>query len=376
MGIEIPPMMSVEEFEREVSRELAGSPRFQIERFASIKPSASSYLVKGLFSGTGLAVIWGAPKCGKSFWVFDLLMHVSLGWRYRGHRVRLGTIVYCALEGAEGFRNRIEAFRRARLSPASDSDPPFYLMATPLSLVQDHRAFIAEIERQLCGQKPAAVCIDTLNRRLNGSESSDEDMGAYVRAADAVGAAFGCIVPIVHHCGHEGSRPRGHSLLLGAADIQISVKRNSTDNIVAEIELAKDGPVGLQIVSCLKVVTIGVDEDGDPITSCVVDEVEREASALKSKSTPKLNRSAKSAMRALEKGLVERGELPPASSQIPVDVKTISFDTWRDYAYRMGISTSDEPRAKQKAFKDGSDALIITEVVTVCEQHVWLTEPR
>jgi hypothetical protein len=26
------------------------------------------YLVKGLIATTGLAVIWGPPKCGKSFW--------------------------------------------------------------------------------------------------------------------------------------------------------------------------------------------------------------------------------------------------------------------------------------------------------------------
>ena len=58
--------------------------------------------------------------------------------------------------------------------------------------------------------KPAAVAIDTLNRSLAGSESSDEDMAAYIRAADAIRDAFNCAVVIVHHCGHEGTRPRGH----------------------------------------------------------------------------------------------------------------------------------------------------------------------
>ena len=123
-------------------------PRFQIARFAAIKPDGNAqYLVKGLMQSTGLAVVWGAPKCGKSFWTFDALMHVALGWKYRGRRVRQGTIVYCALEGAQGFKNRIEAFRQAKMSEADGGDPPFYLMATPLSLVRDQKAFIVRYQQ-------------------------------------------------------------------------------------------------------------------------------------------------------------------------------------------------------------------------------------
>jgi hypothetical protein len=278
----IPPLVSAEDFERETMREFAGSPRFRIARFGTIKPDSSAqYLVKGLLQSIGLAVVWGAPKCGKSFWTFDVLMHVALGRPYRGHRVMAGPIVYCALEGAQGFRNRIEAFRRAKMSETDDDDPPFYLMATPLSLFRDQKAFITEIGQQLGEQKPVAVCIDTLNRSLEGSESSDEDMTAYVRAADAIRDAFGCLVVIVHHCGHNGDRPRGHSSLMGALDVQIAVRRDANDNIVAELELSKDGETGAQFVSRLKVVEIGSDQDDDPITSCVIQAIDAPASAPK-----------------------------------------------------------------------------------------------
>ena len=59
------------------------------------------YLVKNLIPRAGLVIVWGAPKCGKSFWTFDMLMHVAFGWEYRGLRVKGGPVVYCALEGAE-----------------------------------------------------------------------------------------------------------------------------------------------------------------------------------------------------------------------------------------------------------------------------------
>jgi hypothetical protein len=40
------------------------------------------------------------------------------------------------------------------------------------------------------------------------------------------------------------------------------------------VELAKDGPQGLEIVSTLEVITVGKDEDGEEISSCVVKAVE------------------------------------------------------------------------------------------------------
>src|SRR5262245_5907657 len=53
------------------------------------------YLVKGLIPHPGLSLVWGPPKSGKSFWTFDLVMHVALGREYRGRRVLQGPVVYC-----------------------------------------------------------------------------------------------------------------------------------------------------------------------------------------------------------------------------------------------------------------------------------------
>ena len=67
----------------------------------------SPYLVKGLIPREGLIVVWGPPKCGKSFWTFDVVMHIALGWAYRGRRIKQGPVVYIACEGAHGFRARV-----------------------------------------------------------------------------------------------------------------------------------------------------------------------------------------------------------------------------------------------------------------------------
>jgi AAA domain len=161
-----------------------------------------SYLVKGILPRVGLCVFWGPPKCGKSFLVFDLMMHIALGWEYRGRKVRQGGVVYCAPEGCVAFKIRVEAFRMEKLADNA-SEVPFHLMASPLALVADNAALIESIRATLGDTIPVAVVIATLNRSLAGSESDDRDMAAYVKAADAIRDAFDCAVVIVHHCGHE-----------------------------------------------------------------------------------------------------------------------------------------------------------------------------
>jgi AAA domain len=255
----------------------ASKPRFILTPFTKVKAldGDSYYCVRDILPRTGLVVVWGPPKCGKSFWTFDLLMHVALGWEYRGHRIRQGSVVYLCLEGAPGFRKRIEAFRRAKLArPEDPKDPPFFLMTSPLALTHDVKVLVADIRRQAGQDIPSIVCIDTLNRSFTGSESKDQDMTAYVRAADLIRDAFGCLVVIVHHSPHDAERPRGHSSLMGALDVQIAVHKDTGGNVIAELELAKDMEVGLVFVSRLEMVELGRDGDGDPVTSLVVREVE------------------------------------------------------------------------------------------------------
>jgi hypothetical protein len=100
-------------------------------------------------------------------------------------------------------------------------------------------------------------------------------MAAYIRAAGAIIAAFDCAVIVIHHCGHNAERPRGHSALLGAEDAEIMVKRLADDKtIAAEVIRVKDGPEGERVTFQLRTVEVGKDDRGNPLTSCVVDPCE------------------------------------------------------------------------------------------------------
>ena len=293
-------------------------PRFKLVRFqAVLLGTSAAYLVKGIIPHTGLTVVWGPPKCGKSFWVFDLAMHVALGIPYRGRRVQQGTVVYLALEGGHGFRARVEAYRRTH----DIKDAPFYLVTDRTSLVQDHAGLIADSRRQIGKTLPAMVVIDTLNRSLAGSESKDEDMAAYIRAADAIREAFDCAVVIVHHCGVDGTRPRGHTSLTGAADAQLAVSRDAANNIAVTVEWMKDGPEGDIIASRLVQVDLGTDADGEPVNSLVI--VPAEGDIGQATQERKVRGAQKIALDLLRKAIDEAGSLPPASNHIPPNTRTI-----------------------------------------------------
>jgi RecA-family ATPase len=164
--------------------------RIKLIRFSEIVLTTDpDYLVKGLIPRVGMTIVWGPQKSGKSFWLFDLMMHVALDWLYRGRRVQHGPVVYCYFEGQQAIPKRKEAFQQQFLS--EDADPPFYLQPLRLDLIAEHEALIDAIRQQLGDAAPAAVTLDTLNRSLSGSESSDEDMSNYKRTPDVVEHAGG-----------------------------------------------------------------------------------------------------------------------------------------------------------------------------------------
>jgi hypothetical protein len=367
----VPPFEQDEWLKRKRRANGAGRGRFPLVPFSDLRPStASTYLVKGVLPRVGLGVVWGPPKCGKSFWFFDLLAHVALAWSYRGKRVKQGAIVYCAFEGAEGFKARAEAFRRKHKDRlGTQTSVPIYIMPMRLDLIRDHQALIASLREQLPADMiPAAVGLDTLNRSLAGSESSDED----VNAADALREAFNCFVGIVHHCGIDSSRPRGHTALTGAVDVQVAVKRDACDRVIVTVEYMKDGPEGETFASVLETVEVGTDDDGDAITSCVV--VATEAPQDKrGASERKMPARHKLALDALTEALIDHGGPAPAMFKLPAGIKTVSLGHWREELLRRGVIERDAANPRQD-FKRMREALAARGQIAERDMLVWLVQ--
>jgi hypothetical protein len=365
-------MINFAEFEEIKSKHRAQrEPRFALVRFNDISMSRTSpYLVRGLIPREGLVVVWGPPKCGKTFWVFDLAMHVALGWECRGRRVVQGAVVYIACEGERGLAARATAFRQEHIRDET-ACPPFYLVTTPLDLAAEHTSLITAIRSQLEGQVPAMVVIDTLNRSLVGSENSDQDMGEYIKASDTVREAFGCAVVIVHHCGHNHEHPRGHTSLAGAADAQIAVKRDADDTIVAKVDFLKDGEEGDEIRSRLKVVELGTDEYGDAVTSCIIEPADT-SSGEPQCPRKTITGQAKTAHDLLVRALAEHGQPAPPSCPQAGRNQVVPFDLWRRYCYAGLIEGRDNAGSQRKAFNRSAKKLQELGVIGQWNDYVWI----
>ena len=340
--------------------------RFKLVPFHELRPNKqANSLVRGLIPRVGLVVIWGPPKCFKSFLTFDLALHVALGREYRGRRVQQGTVVYCAFEGAKGFGNRAEG-ARGQLDIPADQNVPLLLQPMRANLVKDHKALIRDIAAQTI--TPSLVVLDTLNRSLQGSESSDEDMSAYVQAADAIREAFDCCVIIVHHCGVEGTRPRGHTSLSGAVDAQLAVARERDTFIASmKVEWMKDGPEGDVIESDLECVTVGKNEYGEDETTLVV-----KPSVVTIAMPRELERGQLSvAFRLLRQALDDAGE-KVTINHVPRNRPVVTLEVWRSYCFAGMATRGEKQDSKRRAFQRAVEKLQGAGLIHLWENHVWI----
>jgi hypothetical protein len=345
--------------------------KFRLTAFKDIKVNTTrrSYLVKGLLASTGLAVIWGPPKCYKSFWATDIGLHFALGWPYRDRRVVQTTVCYIALEGQYGFAARIEVFRKHH-NIAAETEVPFHLITTPLDLIHEADRLIVEIKTQLGDKCPGLVFIDTLNRSLVGSESKDEDMAAYLRAAEKIEQSFNCTVAIVHHCGVDASRPRGHTSQTGAVESQIAVKKLSKLSVGVKVEVAKDFEEGAEITSRLEVVDTGlVDPDGDAIASLVVLPVEGPTVPMPT-TKKKLSLQNGIALEALREAIVEGGT-PAKTSRAPHGAAASTFDDWLRY-YDAKTAGDIQPDSKRRALERARNKLQYDKIIGVWRDEIWI----
>lgn len=331
-------------------------------------------LVSGIFDRGAMSVVFGGSNVGKTFLVLDISACIALAWPWRGRKVCPGTVAYIAVEGGLGIEERLSALRSHHgIKPEG---VPLYVIPEPIDLgkpTADTNMLLERLSALPPDPPLQLIVIDTLSRALaGGNENSPDDMGAFVRNCDRLRAATGAHVLVIHHAGKDDARgARGHSLLRGAVDTEIEITRNDATGIAtATVVKQRDHASGDVFGFKLEPVEIGQDEEGKPITSCVVTEAEGQAVARRSKGRP--NKGATIAARALAEALDEIGTAAPASAHIPANVRVVTVPQWRDYAYRSGLCASDNPKSRQTAFNRALEHLLTSQSVGIWNEQVWL----
>ena len=227
-------------------------------------------LIKGLIPKSALTVVWGAPSCGKSFWILDAAIHIAIHRDYQGHRTVQGPVVYISGEGGKQINNRVEAWRRHNAEDGIDI-PLLCYDAAPV-LPEDAKDLIDCIRHDLDGATPAGVVIDTVNKVIFGSTSNDDDMRALVRCLRIMIAELQCAVLALHHCGWDQAHMSGSRVLQADADCEVAVSDSNGTRTVKHLKMRDGGltePFNFELVK----IELGTDEDGDPINSCAVGQV-------------------------------------------------------------------------------------------------------
>jgi hypothetical protein len=333
--------------------------RFKLVSFGDMRPGLEPlYLVDELVPIAGLVDVWGKAKCFKSFWTLDLMLHVAMGWEYRDRLVRQGAVVYCAFEGGHGYKKRIEALRR-HYAIEDGIVVPLYVMAGQANLVREHATLVRDITEQMAGEVPVAVVLDTLNKSIEGSESKDIDMGNYVRAAEAVRDAFKCVVIVVHHCGLDETRPRGHTSLPGAVDAQLAVMREG-DVVIVTVEMMRDGPEDTVVSSRVESVDVGHDQNGKTLTSLVV--VPYEGTVVAGKPGAGWTPVLKVYREALREALLAHGAVirehddPHAPQARAVDREHVRREAYATYQASGDTEEKRQNNRERKFERDGNAA--------------------
>lgn len=232
------------------------------------------WLIKGVVPKAELIILYGASGAGKTFVALDHAFAIARGVDWRGRRVKQGIVVVIAAEGGKGVAQRLQAYAQYHGIDLRDVPNLRIITAAPNFLESDD---IAEViaELQSIGDV-SCVMVDTLAQVTPGAnENTSEDMGRVLSNVRLIHRATDATVYGVHHAGKDLNRgSRGWSGLKAAADAQIEVLRHETGDREIHLEKMKDGEDGMRWAFKLEVVDLGVDYDGDPVTSCVVIETD------------------------------------------------------------------------------------------------------
>ena len=296
--------------------------------------------VKGVIPERGIAAIFGPSGSGKSFLMVDMAINIAKGADWFGYRAKSCPVTYVCLEGEAGLSVRLAAFRTKGSIPKGIEfiDQPVNLLAA-----NDLRDLVQAIRANQMGE--GIVIIDTLNRAVPGmDENSSVDMGHAINACKVIQQGVGGLVLLVHHSGKDATKGmRGHSSLHAALDAAIEVKRSGDDREWSVVK-AKDGADGKAHPFMLEVVDMGEDEDGDPITSCVIRP--SAGAGVKAKPLTQIQQVGMDAFMAA--ALANIGD---ADQTVHARV-----DQWRDEFYRR--STADNTDSKARSFHRVRVALV------------------
>ena len=247
------------------------------------KQKTAKWLIKGVVPAADIVTIFGASGSGKSFVVLEMAACIALGVPWRGHKAEKGRVVIIAAEGSGSYGKRIKAL--AQYLGISPKDLDIGVIVVPPNLMEE--GDVTELAASIKAVGGVSlIIIDTFAQVTPGAnENGAEDMGLALSNVRVLRTATGATVELVHHAGKDAHRgSRGWSGIRAAVDAELEVTRDE-DSGARQIRISKqkDGEDGLKWGFKLETILLGLDDDGDDITSCVAVEEELRSAVAEDK---------------------------------------------------------------------------------------------
>lgn len=324
----------------EAEKAFAESRKYKTDDLHLLSRELPEWVIRGLIERNSLTVLSGQAGTGKSFLALSWLFHVAAGLPWNGMKVKQGACVYVCGEGHHGIRRRFDALS-LDTGIRIDENLPISVSRTAARLSEQDGVdeVIADTLKIIERRGPLAlIVIDTVARNFGaGDENSTPDMGRFVKGCDMIRQLAKVSVVLVHHTGHgDKSRGRGSSVLPGAVDTDLILSRVEGNRICLESNKVKDGePLKPMILNLHQVELDEVDDEGEPVTSCVMrymPDVEAIVRAVAKRGGPN-QKKAMDILRkqyALQRANVEASGRPPSAAHVTIE-------KWKELCSTAGL---------------------------------------
>jgi AAA domain len=366
-----------------------------------------SWLVKGLIPATGCGLLSGQWGTGKTFLALELASALMTGQPFLGRLIkRQCGVLFLPAESADEVRLRLEAMVREKCG--SMSRAPFRWYETvPVLLQRDAADKLIAMGRQAhesmqaeFGLPLGLIIIDTVAASAGystpGAESDSSVGQALMNTLRIAGHALTCFSLGVDHFGKSiETGTRGTSAKESASDLVLAClgERELSGRVLntrLTVRKCRGGPQGMEFPFTLRVVeSAEPDEDGEPITTLVVDWQSGPGVAQRPPNDPwgqgrraDQRTAALRLKRVLMAVLADRGVDLPISPGGPI-VRMVDQEIVREefYAQTAADGTAEQKAwARRKQFNRVVDWAEAQQLIGVREInsaiHFWLARPE
>lgn len=332
--------------------------------------------IKSLFEHGNIGQIFGATGSGKSFVALDMGYCIAAGLDYCGLPTKQGSVVYICGEGFGGLTRRLQALQSKYGSDVTDK---FFISEQPAAFMDiGITSDVAEAVKGLGNVN--LVIIDTYHRNMGGgNENSADDFGTVLRNIDKFLKPLGVTVLLIHHSGHgDTDRSRGSSAIRAAMDFEYKSVLTGNSLTLSNTKMKDAGtpePLSFDFVQT----DLGIDDDGDSITSAYLDH--KIGAATASSKGRKLSARDDAILQTLNDAITAHGVEPSAdikakfggfNSAFNPGRKVALVDRWRELAYKtITVDGPKKPDSLLKAFKRSREALANNGYIVSYGDYAW-----